>query len=203
MIRHAFGNADPYKLFAPMKKDMQGWASHSGIFESAISFYIPSLIVEVGTWKGASAIHMAGICKSLGLSTEIVCVDTFLGSHEHYTEGWLSGRIRNGRPDIYEQFLSNVIHEGMTEYVTPLPMDSVNACHLLRHLKAEPDIIYIDAGHDYESVSQDLRLYSELLRPKGMLIGDDWFHPPVRRAVADTLGKVETYSNDKFYWIKP
>ena len=40
----------------------------------------PKLIVEVGTWKGASAIYMAKICRKLELNTEIVCIDTWLGT---------------------------------------------------------------------------------------------------------------------------
>jgi hypothetical protein len=42
------------------------------------------------------------------------------------------------------------------------------------------------------------------LRPGGYLIGDDWFHQPIKNAAYDVFGedKVIPYSEDKFVWIK-
>jgi cephalosporin hydroxylase len=64
--------------------DMQGWSSSGPLCREVISAVRPEVIVEVGTWKGASAIHMAQTARDLGLSTQIICVDTWLGSTEHF-----------------------------------------------------------------------------------------------------------------------
>lgn len=55
------------------------------------------------------------------------------------------------------------------------------------------DAVYIDADHRYESVLQDLILWSKRLKPGGVLMGHDYIHTPestnyaidVVRAVAD------------------
>ena len=52
------------------------------------------------------------------------------------------------------------------------------------------------------SVRMDLDLYKDLVRPGGHMLGDDWFHPPIKQAVADSLGEVITKSHDKFLWVK-
>ena len=197
----------PYTgLYPVLELQVRGWASTGVAFDIAIDEVNPKLIVEVGTWKGASAINMANICLQKGSDFEIVCIDTFLGSVEHWTDAdptLLKPNLKNGRPNIYEQFLSNVIHSGLTDHITPFPIDSINGGLVLKKLGVLADLIYIDAGHEYESVSADLKLYKDIVRPGGVLLGDDWFHGPIKDAVRDVLGDVETLSHDKFMWKKP
>lgn len=201
-----FRGHDPYANFNTIGLDMQGWNSQVPAFEEVITEVRPSLIVEVGSWKGASAIHMARTCKRLGLNTHILCIDTFLGSVEHWSKedpNLPESRFLYGRPEIYKQFMSNVVLCGLSDSITAVPIDSINGAHLLKVYGILADIVYIDAGHDYDSVKADLRLYKDIVRPGGILLGDDWFHPPIKAAVADTLGEVVTRSWDKFSWKRP
>ena len=59
--------------------DVRGWWSNDKIFEQIITTQSPALIIEIGTWKGASALHMANVCKQFKISAEIVCVDPITG----------------------------------------------------------------------------------------------------------------------------
>jgi cephalosporin hydroxylase len=203
MRKIIYGNHDIYADFQPLEIDLQGWTSDSPIFDFVIQNFKPQRIIEVGSWKGRSAINMAKICKRLGLNTEILCIDTWLGSVEHWThedENLPISKFKNGKPTIYDQFISNVIHTETTEYITPFPIDSINGALVLKKYGIQADFIYIDAGHEYDSVKNDLTNYSKLVKQGGILVGDDWFHPPIKQAVADTLGRVATFSNDKFMW---
>ena len=202
-----FGEHDPYANFNVGRYDLQGWASTSDAFEKCINDIKPKLIVEVGTWKGASAVHMARTCLKSYDDFEIVCIDTFLGSVEHWTgiSPYLpKSSLMFGRAPLYEQFLSNVMHRGYQDWITPLPIDSLNAAHILMTMEFKPDLIYIDAGHEYYSVKHDLYMYSQVLRTGGYIIGDDFFHEPVKLAAFDTFGedKVIPKGEDKFVWIK-
>jgi hypothetical protein len=200
-----YGNHNPY-LGLPeiLPFDGQGWSSTSPCFEESIIELQPKLIVEVGTWKGASAIHIAETCMKYYTDFEIVCIDTFLGSVEHWSRhSDHLPQFKNGRPIIYDQFLSNVINRGLTQYITPFPIDSINGGMTLEHFDISPDLIYIDAGHEYESVKADLDLYKNIVRRGGHLIGDDWFYRPIKTAVANSLGEVITKSPDKFLWVRP
>lgn len=197
---------DPFENFTPTTYDLQGWASTSPCFEDSIREIQPKIIVEVGTWKGASAVHMAKTCKKYYDKFDIICIDTFLASVEHWTNvdpNMPKTSLKNGRPTVYETFLTNIVQEGLTKHITPFPIDSINGGLVLKKLGIQPDLIYIDAGHEYQSVYMDLMLYKDILRPGGHLLGDDWFHPPIKDAVRDALGEVVTKSHDKFLWVKP
>lgn len=194
---------DPYLGFNPIELDAQGWGSDSSTFVEVIEKYNPKVIVEVGSWKGCSAIHMANICKSLygNNDFEIVCVDTFLGSVEHWDRSSVNINYLHGRPYIYEQFLSNIIHFNHTDVVTPLPIDSHNAYQVLAHYEVVADLVYIDAGHDYDAVKRDLSDYINLLREGGVLLVDDMHHEPIQRACEELLINTEIRDN-KLIWIK-
>jgi predicted O-methyltransferase YrrM len=181
------GTENVFDIAEPLALDLQGWGSTHPVFEHVLNTIKPRLIVEVGTWKGGSAIHMAKLSKQLGLEAEIVCIDTFLGSPEHWTNPEFRPglRLRHGQPRLYDQFLSNVIHEGVQDVITPFPISSTAAAFVLMRAPVRPDLVYVDAGHEYEDVRRDIELYWELLRPGGVLIGDDFlpmWHGVIRAA---------------------
>jgi len=98
--------------FTGFEVDLQGWGSEHQLFDQAIVASQPKLIIEVGSWKGASAYNMLNICKSKGLNSEIICIDTWLGSNDTL---WLNSnfrsslRLKNGYPTIFWQFIFNMI----------------------------------------------------------------------------------------------
>jgi predicted O-methyltransferase YrrM len=133
-------------------------------------------VVEIGVWKGGSVITMAKALSELGLDGVVIAIDTWLGSSDH----WLSAEwftelgFESGYPKLYHRFLNNVLTEGLEDYVVPLPIDSMNAVVIFETLQIRPDVVHIDAGHDYDSVISDLKAWWNLLAPGGMLIADDY-----------------------------
>jgi hypothetical protein len=182
---------DIYKDFIPDDDpDLQGWGSDDPIFSRLIERLAPALIVEVGTWKGRCAINMAKKIRDMGLSCEIICVDTWLGSTEHWLataerQSWRDSlRLQHGYPQLYRTFLSNVITHGCQNYITPIPLPSDSAFVLLKQFGIVADLIYIDASHEYDSAFRDLSSYWQILKEGGILIVDDYAHwPEVARAV--------------------
>ena len=174
-----------------LPENLQGWGSNSSIFSDLIGRIRPKRIIEVGTWKGGSAITMGKCVKKLGLQCEIICVDTWLGS----TPFWTYHRkapchdlmLKNGYPTVFYQFLSNVVHSGLQNIILPLPNTSEIASRILRSRKVTADLIYIDASHDYEDVQRDIKNYWGLVQDGGILFGHDYCHgfPGVMRAVQE------------------
>lgn len=191
---------NPYAGFplVDWPKDVTGWFSDEPVFDLLIHEVRPSLIVEVGTWKGKSAIHMAEALRRNALhQSRIFCVDTFLGSLEMWTrrddpERYQALKCVNGFPTIYQQFLANVIHTGFEDMIIPFPNTSTIAADWFRDAGFMADLIYIDAGHGFAEVLTDMNCWWENLRPGGVLFGDDWSSwPAVRRAVIKFLGQLE------------
>ncbi|HSE79178.1 MAG TPA: class I SAM-dependent methyltransferase [Alphaproteobacteria bacterium] len=200
-IRQLLHPVDPYRDFdhEVSALDLQGWSSNHPIFAQVIAKTRPTLIIEVGTWKGASAIHMARTAKDEGLRDfEIVCIDTWLGSSEHWLKRddpnfFASLRLEHGHPSLYRQFLANVIKSGHADVITPLPLASGAAFEVLHAHRVQADLIYLDAGHGYADVRDDIGRYWRLLRPGGIMMGDDYVAawPGVIRAVAEFSERID------------
>jgi SAM-dependent methyltransferase len=202
----------PYQNF-PLTEypaDLHGWGSQSEAFDQLIARLKPTRIIEVGTWKGGSAIHMAKVSKKLGLSPQIICVDTWLGAVEFWTdqadpERYLSLKCRNGYPTVYYQFVANVLHEGCQDLIVPFPQTSTIAALWFRRYGLTAPLIYIDGSHEEDDVYADLVSYWDLVEPGGILVGDDWGWDGVRISAtrfAKEQGREVKHLADKWYLEK-
>ena len=194
-----------YDNFSPLPEDSRGWNSHGIIFEQLIEKCKPSVIVEVGSWKGASAITMCKALQKFNLDCTVYCIDTWLGAEEFWTTlSHTEDRdlmLKHGYPQIYYQFLSNIVHNNFQRYVLPLPLPSNIAFSVLKHKNIQADLIYIDASHTYEDVLQDIKNYKQILKPKGIMFGDDFgAWPGVNRAVRESFGDAIQVNNNN-YWV--
>lgn len=177
--------SDPYEGFVADKEtvDMQGWGSDAPLLRQVVEAIKPALVIEVGTWKGLSAITMAGWLKGLGVPATLICVDTWLGSTEHIIDPAASQfvpdlKLRNGYPQLYYTFLNNVVCAGHSDIVVPFPNTSENAAVVFSKLGIKADLIYIDASHEHEAALRDFRAFWPLVSERGALICDDFLSWP-------------------------
>lgn len=179
ILDQLFFGRDPLKDFPAHRfpTDLQGWHSQHPYLARAIAEVKPRIVVEVGVWKGASVVTMAKEVQRQNLDTAIVAIDTWLGSSEHYLwEKFIPDLdFEFGYPRLYHKFAANICNEGLADIVVPLPLDSINGFQLLKEKGIRPDVLHIDAGHDYMSVMGDLKAWWPQLTPGGVLIGDDYF----------------------------
>jgi methyltransferase family protein len=159
-----------------IEPDLQGWGSRHPMMERLLSVVRPELVIEVGTWKGKSALYMHEVSRRLGLETSFICVDTWLGSAEHWIEPAFREhlRLRGGFPTLYLQFVVNVIAHDAVADIYPLPLSSPAAATVLADLGVVADIVYLDASHDEDEVGLDLSRYWPLVRTGGILFGHDY-----------------------------
>ena len=156
--------------------DLQGWGAEHPIFERVLRSERPGVVVEVGTWKGASVLHMHALGRKLGLNAAFLCIDTWLGSVENWMkpEPRPNMHLEGGFPTLYRQFIANVVACDAVDDVYPLPMSSTVGARLLHRLGVGADVIYIDAAHEEEELALDLMLFWRVLRPGGVMFGDDY-----------------------------
>ena len=164
----------------------------------------PIFWLELGTMLGGSALMTAEAIKRLGLATSICCIDPFTGDanmwaweRELRERGeWRYLKLEAGRPTIYERFLANVRRARHADTIVPIVSTSLVGLRLLQilvdqgRLSRLPDVIYVDSAHEPEETLLELRRAWELLRPGGVLFGDDWLWPSVRedaRALAQSI----------------
>ena len=212
-IDRVYGGVDPFASFPASKAAgdalPEGWGSTHPYFQQFIDLLKPKLIVEVGTWLGGSAIHMGRLLRAAGLKEScIVCVDTWLGSSEHflYPPERANLKLVSGRATMYDDFLRNVVQQGLQDIILPFSITSIAAAEVLRECNFTPDLIYLDGDHTARGFRADLDLYWEILRPGGCLIGDDFDWEQVQWNVINFayLQKVEfTSFSNKFVFRKP
>jgi predicted O-methyltransferase YrrM len=134
-------------------------------------------IAEVGVYFGRGTVLFNEILHGRKIESDYYAIDTFEGSVEH--KAW--GQV----PD-YEKAKEN-IHEHFPD-VQVLKFASLEACQLFQD--SYFDIVYIDAAHDYLSVTNDIKAWLPKVRKGGCICGDDYISgwPEVIRAVDDALG---------------
>lgn len=196
IVKMLWRGNDPFLGFPRglYKPDPQGWNHAHPYFAEAIDQFRPRVIVEVGVWKGASSIAMAKRLKDRGQDSVVISVDTWLGSVEHWTDPtWFESLvIEHGQPMLMRTFMTNVLAAGVEDVIVPLPLDSLGAAETLRRYGIQIDVLHIDAGHEYDSVISDLKVWWPILRSGGLLIGDDYYPegpwPGLRRAFEEFFG---------------
>lgn len=178
-------------------EDLHGWMDNafSRIIQKKLEQRdrdAPLLVVEVGSWKGRSCVTMAETIKGMGFTNfNIICIDTWLGAPEFWTwglddptRGGSLNRV-NGYPSVFLTFTKNIKLWGHHDVVAPFPLSSQQALEVFKYYKLEPDLIYVDASHEYEAVKEDIKGWSSILKQNGVLMGDDYTEgwPGVLRAV--------------------
>lgn len=187
-------------------EDLQGWVNAG--FDDALDLVRKrcggcDVFLEIGTWKGASAVRIASTLKPKAL----VCIDTWLGAPEFYTWGYEDGQ-RNllkerGYPTVFHTFVSNVLHRKVQDVVVPFPMSSAQAAEILRNRGVTAAGAYVDGSHEYDAVLADLRAYRPLVTT--VLWGDDWGWSGVQKAVLDFAAEhnvtPEVHADNWLLWL--
>ena len=138
----------------------------------------PPRVCEVGSWAGRSAIIMARA------GADVTCVDTWEGS----TNDLGTRQYDGSRGHPFEVFKRNVKPYAISWQRGKSPQIASS------FQDATFDIVYIDAEHDYQSVSNDIKAW--MPKAKHVLAGHDYLvFPDVAKAVADAGLKVTVRGN--------
>jgi hypothetical protein len=180
---------------------------------SKISSNEPILAIEVGSFLGYSAIGFAQKLKKHNPQSKLICVDTWLGSPEHFHMlknkgdnrlGWV-----NGYPTMYHKFISNVIIHDVQDIIIPLPFPSTIGFKIINNIfnkhNIQADFAYIDGSHEEMEVYMDLFYYYQLVGSGGVVCGDDWAWESVRNDVTkfcmDNSLENPTVLSNNVHWI--
>jgi predicted O-methyltransferase YrrM len=135
-----------------------------------------TVIVEVGSWKGTTAIAMAD-----NTSGSVYAVDTFRGSVREEAHQ----KLDQGEEDwLYKTFTRNT--EGL-QNLTVMRMTSLEAATYFKSIGRRFDLIFLDASHDYDSVKADILAWKPLLEEGGLLCGHDRTWEGVSKAVTELI----------------
>ena len=141
-------------------------------------------ICEVGCWRGRSTTCLAD--NTIG---SVHAVDHWRGSEEHQPVD---------ADKLYAMFIEQMFPYIASGKVVPIRGESVQVASKFQQSGRTFDMVFVDASHDYESVSADIRAWKPLVRSGGLFCGHDAGHPPIMRALAELLPQSH---NENSMWV--
>ncbi len=144
------------------------------LYRLARSLRKDSVIVEVGSYLGASSVFLAIGAKGTG--GVVYCVDT-----------WANDAMSEGSRDTYQEFLSNT--KRVADYIRPLRGRSLE---MAAQFGESIDLLFVDGDHSYEAASDDLRAWLPKLKDGGVVVCHDYgWKEGVKRAVEELISPVQ------------
>jgi predicted O-methyltransferase YrrM len=191
---------------ASVPEDEQGFQSPENVdfVDRLFALLKPTCLLELGSWKGTSAIAFAKRMRAYCENPLIACVDTWTGSIEHWEHGpWRAEmHLVWGFPTLFDRFAANVVRAGVAAFIRPLPMTTRTALALLKKHRVLVDAVYLDADHSYASVVEDLSVSWDLIDETGFVLVDDVKVPDIARALAEFCERpdVSAFYNSASSW---
>jgi hypothetical protein len=163
--------------------DVPGWFSHSNTYKSFVD-RAPNdaTFVEIGTFMGRSTCCMGELIKNSRKNIKFYTIDTFAGSigEEWHTD--IVNQLSENDSDLYQQFLYYAKQCKVDDFITPIRSSSLDAVNQFDDESL--DMIYVDGGHTYGEVFDDITAWYPKLKTGGIIAGDDYGSwPGVNKAV--------------------
>ena len=145
----------------------ENWFGYEDLYSKIVNqFDNNSHFVEVGVWKGMSACYMAVEIINSGKNIKFDCVDTW-----EYVD--TSNEISiNQFNNLFEIFKSNI--EPVKKNINIVKSLSWDGAK--NYEDSSLDFVFIDAGHDYESVTKDLHAWYPKIKNGGIIAGHDYHY---------------------------
>jgi predicted O-methyltransferase YrrM len=170
------------QFLKPEFNEIPGWFSYKELYDSMVeSALFNSTFVEIGAWFGKSTNYLANKIKESKKNIHFITIDTFKGTE---TETLHQTIVNQFDGDIFFEFVDNTIQSNNYGVVDTIKDTSKNASSTFSN--SSIDFLMIDAGHEYNEVSDDIHRWYHKVKPGGIISGDDYgtnMFPGVTQAV--------------------
>jgi len=172
---------------------IQGWFNYNILFDSMVNAYDNAVFVEIGTWKGRSAVYMGEKIKESGKKIKFFTVDTFDSTPDNDHFMYLDVN------DLYDTALKNI--EPVKEFVNVIKGRSDDVYSQFENESV--DFLFIDGSHAYEAIKKDIELWYPKIKIGGVIGGHDYDQPTcgVKQAVDEYFGTNNAFNPLYNAWI--
>ena len=155
----------------------------------------PKVFLEVGVFHGVTA---RNVCETLhkihGNDFKYIGLDLFEKSSENKNEIIPSTKFSNPLKSIYFNYIKRqdpyslkAVEDLLSKFKNNVSLIKGNSNNILKKIDmSKIDYIFLDGGHDYETVKNDLNCSIEVINNNGTILCDDYdlsYAPGVKKAI--------------------
>ena len=168
-------------------------------FLKEIELKKPQTFLEVGVFHGVTARNVCELLKKLhGNDFKYVGVDLFEENSQNKDEIIPNTLFSNPLKNIYFNFIKKInpysleaVEDLLKKFKKNVTLIKGNSNNLLKKIDMiKVDYVFLDGGHDYITVKNDLNCCIEVVRNGGTILCDDYdlsYAPGVKRAIDEFI----------------
>ena len=187
-------------------------------FLSEISEQKPKIFLEVGVFHGVTARNVCELLYSIhGDDFKYIGLDLFKEDAENKDEVIPNTKFKNPLKNIYFNFIKRQnpysiegVEDLLKKFKKNISLIKGNSNIILKKIDmSKIDYVFLDGGHDYSTVKNDLENCSEVIKNDGTILCDDYdlsYAPGVKKAIDEFTDqnnlKCEIICNNRFAKIQ-
>lgn len=146
-------------------ENIHGMFNFDNIYTDMVKEFDNAIFVEIGTWKGKSAIYMAEEINKYNKNIKFYTIDLF-----EVREGYdkISDNVIGS--SFYNEVLGNI--NPVKEYINIIKGNSSDIAKKFKDNSI--DFLFIDGDHTYSGVKRDLENWFPKIKSGGVIGGHDY-----------------------------
>ena len=164
-------------------------------FLNEISKQKPRIFLEVGVFHGVTARNVCELLYSIhGDNFKYIGLDLFHENDENKDEIIPNTKFKNPLKNIYFNYIKRqnpysieAVEDLLKKFKNNASLIKGNSNVILKKIDmSKIDYVFLDGGHDYSTVMNDLNSCSEVIQNDGVILCDDYdlsYAPGVKKAI--------------------
>ena len=178
----------------------------------------PRFFLEVGVFHGVTARNVCELLSEIhGNNFKYIGLDLFEKNDENKSEIIPSTNFSNPLKQIYFKYIKRqdpytieAVEDLLKKFRNNVHLIKGNSNKILKKINmSKIDYVFLDGGHDYVTVKNDLNNWSEVIDNNGTVLCDDYnlsYAPGVKKAIDEYIKnkdyKCEILHNSRFAKIE-
>ena len=187
-------------------------------FLKEVAINKPKVFLEIGVFHGVTARNVCELLNSLhGNEFRYVGVDLFEENIENKDEVIPNTKFSNPLKNIYFNYIKKLnpysleaVNDLLKKFKNNVSLIKGNSNVILKKIDmSKIDYVFLDGGHDYQTVKNDLNCCREVIVKGGTVLCDDYdlsYAPGVKKAIDEFSSehglKCSIICNDRFAKIE-
>ena len=178
----------------------------------------PKIFLEVGVFHGVTARNVCELLNKIhGKDFKYVGLDLFEESSENVSEVIPNTKFSNPLKNLYFNYIKRqnpysleAVEDLLKKFKNNVSLIKGNSNNILKKIDmSKIDYVFLDGGHEYQTVKNDLNSCKEVIINGGIVLCDDYdlsYAPGVKKAIDEFVTqnklKCEILRNSRFAKIE-